>query len=202
MMKIATNCPEVVAALKKDAKAMQTVTAATLTDVAKAVTVRSERNIRHDMIVRTPYTTRSLKTYKASPSRPIARQDSVSGTASDYLPIQDTGGKVKARRKVIAVPTNAVRGADRKKKVPSKYRINNMPKAFVLHPSSPSKILRRPALFLRRGKRLIKVRDLGARDYQLKATRWHSEAVGKYGNYAYMGQVFAHNGRRYLKHAE
>lgn len=211
MFRITSNSAQYLAQLEAIPKAMQAVTAATLTDVAQSVTKRSERNIRKSMIVRTDYTTKSLVTWKASASKPIARQNAISGTRSEYLPIQESGGKVKARRKVIAVPTNTVRGKDRRKRVPGKYKIDTMgDKAFVLRPSrsgSPRTrhgktvpyVLKRPALFLRTGKRTLKkVRDLGAKDYRLKAKRWHSEAVKTYGNWAYMSKVFARKARQYL----
>ena len=200
MMRITTNAREYLGELRKIEGAMQRVTAATLTETAQAVTTRAERNIKCEMIVRTAYTTKSLRTYKASPSRPIARQDAVSGTVSEYLPIQDEGGTIKARKRRIAVPTNAVRGVNRRKRIPSRYRIDTMgSRAFILRPASPVKVLRRPALFLRTSKRrIVKVRDLGARDYRLKARRWHSEAVERYGNWDYMSRVFARQARRYL----
>lgn len=203
MFSITSNSKEFMRDLHRIPKAMQEVTAATLTQTAQAVTKRSERNLGRTMIVRTSFTPRSLKTYKASPGRPIDRQDSVAGTISDYLPIQDQGGKIKARRRVLAVPTNRVRGSDRKRRVTQKYRLDSMPRAFVLRPSSPTKILKRPALFIRTGKKgkLEKVRDLGARDYTLKARLWHTEAVNKYGNWEYMAQVFRREAMRRIRGA-
>jgi hypothetical protein len=199
-IQVTSNARDVVRQLDKIKGAFQKVVAATLTDTAKAVTIRSERNLKRSMIIRAPYTTKSLKTYPASATKPFARQNAVSGTISPYLPIQDEGGKIRAKKKRIAVPTNRVRGKDRKKKVPGKYKLANMPKAFVLRPARPVKILKRAALFIREGKKgkLRKVRDIEARDYRLKATHWHTEASKKYGNYAYMARAFERNARRYL----
>jgi len=196
LVKITSNAPELVKILKGIPKAMQQVTAATLNDTARAVQVRSERNLKKDMIVRTPYTLKSLKTYKASPGRPIERQDAVTGTISDYLPVHDEGGVVKAKKRRIAVPTNRVRGKDRKKKVAPRYRIDNMKGAFVLG-AGPK--LKRAALFVRQGKRIVKVRDLGENSYKLKAKKWHSEAVAKYGNYTYMAAVFRRQAEQRIK---
>lgn len=203
LVSITSNAREIAKALDKIPGALQKATAATLTDVARAATIRSERNIRRGMIVRTPYTTKSLRMYKASESKPIARQNSVSGTVSEYLPIHDEGGKIKAKRKAIAVPTNRVRGKDRKKKIPSRYKIDSMGnRAFILRPASPVKVLKRAGLFIRDGKKgkLRKVRDLGAKSYQLKAKRWHTEAVQKYGNWSYMAASFRRHALRVSKH--
>ena len=137
MVLITSNSRQYLAALNKFPEAMQKVTAETLTETAQAVTTRSQRNVSKDMIVRTPYTTKSIVTYKASPSRPIARQDAISGTKSDYLPIQDEGGVIHAKKTAIAIPTNKVRGSSRKKKVPARYRIDAMQgKSFVLKPTT------------------------------------------------------------------
>jgi len=197
MIRITSNSKEYLAALAKIPKAMEKVTAATLTETAQSVTTRGARNLKKDMIVRTPYTLRSLKTFKASPSKPIERQNAVSGTISEYLPVHDKGGVIKARKRKIAVPTNRVRGRDRKKKIPARYKLDRMQNAFVLRPSG--KLMSRAALFIRRGKKLEKVRDLGAKDYRMKARNWHTEAVNKYGNYGYMAGVFRRQAERYLK---
>lgn len=124
MIRVTSNSKEYLKALAKTVDGLQQVTAATLTDTAEAVTLRSALNVRGKMIVRTDYTTRSLVTYKASAAKPIKKQNSVSGTKSEYLPIQDEGGTIRARKKTIAIPTNRVRGKDRKKKVPAKYRMD------------------------------------------------------------------------------
>jgi len=124
-IQVTNNAPELVRELHKVEGAFQKVVAATLTETAKAVTTRSERNLKRTMIIRTTYTPKSLKTYPASATKPLARQNAVSGTISPYLPIQDEGGKISAKKKRIAVPTNRVRGKDRKKKIPGKYRLNN-----------------------------------------------------------------------------
>lgn len=213
MFRITSNSKQFLRDLSKRDGGMQKVTAATLTDTAQAVTKRSERNLKRDMIIRSPgYTLGSLKTYKASPSRPIARQDSVAGTISPYLPIHDEGGKIRARRKVIAVPTNRVRGADRKKKIPKRY-IGPIASAFILrptkHPDTPRirggravpYRLKRAMVFIRQGRRIFPIYDIEKDSYQLKATHWHTEAVGKYGNWDYMAQVFRRQARKLLRGA-
>ena len=197
MIRITSNSREYLKALGKIPKAMQAVTAATLTETAQSVTTRGERNLKRTMIVRAPYTTRSLRTYKASASKPIERQDAVSGTISEYLPVHDKGGTIKAKKRKIAVPTNRVRGVDRKKKITSRYRIDKLQNAFTM---GPGKIRKRPGLFIRTGKKgkIVKVRDLGGSSYKMKARLWHTEAVKKYGNYSYMAQVFRRQAQRYL----
>ncbi|MGD9938762.1 MAG: hypothetical protein AB7T74_03050 [Clostridia bacterium] len=224
MMKITSNSKQVMKQLAKIPKAMQKVTAATLTETARSVTVRGGRNIKKDMVVRTPYTLRSLRTYKASASKPIERQDAVSGTVSDYLPVHDKGGKIKARKSKVAIPMPRVRGPGRKKKIRGQFKLGNT-SAFVLRPTKKDRSnpgdwaqgkskkvfgrkrgnkvvayrLNRTALFLRHRGKLLKVRDLAQRAVRAPSTRWHSEAVKKYGNYAYMAEVFKRQAEHYLK---
>jgi len=223
MFKITSNSKEFMRELYKREGALQKVTAATLTDTAQAVTTRSERNLLRSMIVRTPYTLKSLKTYKASPKRPIEKQDAISGTVSPYLPIQDEGGKIRARRKMIAVPTNVLRGKDRKRKVPAKFRLANM---GSITKSNPQKLFKlKSGIYYRKGEALgaahwgkqrrydrmfgavsrqksqramVKVRSFVS-SIRLRGRKWHSEAVEKYGNWAYMATVFKRQAQRYLK---
>lgn len=210
--RITSNAKEYLRDLAKVERGLERAAAGTLNAVSGAAATRQAGNIRRTMIVRGPYTEKSLVHYKASASKPIAKQNAIVGTKSPYLPIQDKGGKVKARKRVIAVPTNRVRGKDRRKKVPSRYRLDKMEKAFVLRPSRlgaprvrhgatvPYK-LKRPALFIRRGKKLEKVRDMGARDYRLKARLWHTEAVKKFGTYPMMAAAYRREAKRILGRA-
>lgn len=200
MIRITSNSKQYLKELAKVEKGLERCAARTLTATAQAVTTRSERNIRRDMIVRGTYTTKSLKTYKAGETKPLAKMNSVAGTISDYLPVHDKGGKVKARKKRIAVPTNKVRGKNRKRRVPTRYRLDKMSGAFILRQNGGK--LKRPGMFIRTGKKkIIKVRDLGASSYTLKARNWHTEAVKRYGNYAFMADEYARQARRLLGHA-
>lgn len=195
MVLITSNSRQYLAALGKIPEAMQKVTAATLTETAEKVTEQSQRNVAKKMIVRTPYTTKSIVTYKASATRPIARQDAISGTKSDYLPIQDAGGIIRAKNKRIGVPTNAIRGSARKKKIPARYRAGQTPKAFTMRGDDGHL-----GLYVRKNKKsMVKIRDLEKAIYTLKATNWHKDAVNKYGNYQYMAKVFERQARKYLK---
>lgn len=54
-------------------------------------------------------------------------------------------------------------------------------------------------IFYRKSKKkIVKVRDISRRSYRIKATRWHSEAVKKFGNKRVMGQVFVQEAKGQL----
>lgn len=194
--------------LDKIENGIQRATAGTLNRVSAKAHERQTVNVGKDMIVRTPYTIKSLKRYPASESKPIQRQNAIVGTVSPYLPIQDKGGTIKARRKAIAVPTNSVRGKDRRKRVAPRYRIDQMgDKAFILRPNTSGAQrmrkgrpvpyrLARPALFLRTSKhKLVKVRDLSQGAYRIKGRKWHSDAVKSVGTYAEFRKAYIEESR-------
>jgi len=200
MVTIKSDYKRLIRDLKRVEGGMQQTTAAMLNIISTGAASAQARNIRTKMIVRGAYTERSLVHYKASASKPIDRQNAIVGTKSPYLPVQDSGGKVKAKKKYIAVPTNKVRGKDRKKRIPARYRIDQPgSKVFMLKPARPTKTLKRAALFIRRGKKIEKIRDIGARDYTLKARRWHRDAVEKFGSAAMRKAVFYREGRKMLE---
>jgi len=132
---------------KMEKTALPKVTARTLNAISGGAMIQQGVNLRSSMIIRSKYTEKSLRHYKASETKPVARQNAVVGSVSPYLPIQNDGGKIRAKNKKIAIPTNKIRGADRKKKIPARYRISSMQpigktKFFVLYPtkSDPGKI--------------------------------------------------------------
>lgn len=198
MVTIKTNEREVRKALSRIPGAMQEATAAMLNVISTGAASRQKGNVQREMIVRGPYTLKSLVHYKASASKPIDRQNAIVGTKSPYLPVHDKGGKVKAQKKRIAVPTNKVRGKDRKKRVAARYRLDKMAGAFILRPNGGR--LKRSAMFIREGKRgkLVKVRDLGAAAYTLKANQWHTEAIEKFGRKEMRRAVFVRESKRIL----
>jgi phage gpG-like protein len=198
MFKITSNSKQYLAALAKVPKAMEKVTARTLSETARRARADAEANLKKEMIVRTQYTLRSVRFFKASESKPIARQNAVMGTVSDYLPVHDKGGVIRARKRKIAVPTNKIRGKDRKKKIPARYKLSTGKPAFRLNPARPARALARAALFVREGRGLVKLYDIEGRSYRVKGNRWHSSAVAKHGNYPAMAAVFKTEAERAL----
>ena len=174
---------------------------ATLNRACKAAHGRSIRNIKSDFTLRNQYTERSMKFSPAKVRSSGVAGYAVTGSISPYLPIQETGGVIRARRQRIPVPTLAGRRGKWRKPIPPALRMNRMgqigtegSKFFFL--TSPGG---KKGIFTRKGKKkIVKVRDISRRSYRVRGTKWHSEAVGKYGNKRVMGQVFVQEAKRQL----
>ena len=173
---------------------------ATVNRAGQAAHSRSIRNIKNMFTVRNPYTEGSMKFWPAKYrlGRSIDRINAITGSKSPYLPLQETGGVVRARRQRIPIPTTAARrGKTKAGVVAPAYRMSKIgqigrgSKFFYMR-------TRKPGIFTRRGKRLIMIRDLSLRSYRLERRPWHSEAVKKYGNKRVMGQVFVMEAKRQL----
>ncbi len=164
---------------------------------------RSIRNIKSDLILRNQYTERSMILWKSKykPGRSIDRISATTGSKSPYLPLQETGGVVRAKKSKIPVPTLAGRRGKWRKPIPPSLRMNRMgaigtegSKFFFMKSPGGKK-----GIFYRKSKKkIVKVRDISRRSYRIKATRWHSEAVKKFGNKRIMGQLFVQEAKRQL----
>ncbi len=170
--------------------------------IAKACDSQSHRNLGERMILRNKYTVNSLR-YSPSKVRSGGRVGYAEiGTVSPYLPIQETGGVVRAQRKKIPVPTIAARGKSMKRVVMKQFRMNTLGplgkghRFFML----PSGIYYRPGIGRKhvkgRPRPLVKVRDLSKSRITIKPTRWHTDAVKKFGTQAHMVAAFKREARR------
>jgi len=172
--------------------------AATINAVAKAAHNRSLRNVRERFTLRNRYTERSIRFSEARVRSSGRVGYAVTGSKSPYLPLQEKGGTVRARRRRIAIPTKAARTSGLKTKpVARRYRMNQIgpigrgSKFFFL----PT---RKPGLYTRKGKRLIMIRDISIRSYRLRPTRWHSEAVSKFSKRSVMNAIFMREAKKQL----
>jgi hypothetical protein len=177
----------------------------TLTQAARIVDKAQRENLRKDFTLRNAYTEGSLFIWPASPTQRIDKMNAVVGTKSPYLPIQETGGVERAKGKSLAMPTVAGRGGDVKKAIPMPLSIRAMGqiggtaqkftakgnrrkgKGFFILPAGPT--LKGPAIFLRQGAQLLKLRLLGKKEQTVKARHWHTDAVKKI-TYAELLRIF------------
>ncbi len=202
MFKITTDAWKMERQLKRMGKeAFPRAMAAALTHVAKSVEKRGARNIQKDLTVRTPYTMKSLRTSEARAKAGGRVGYAQTGSVSPYLPIQEKGGTIRARRRRVPIPTLAARGGDKRKAIRRQFRLtgarNN--KMFILRPASPVRRLKKPGLFYRQSKkRLLFLRDLAQATVTVKPTRWHSAAVRLYGKRAYIAASFVRAAKREL----
>jgi len=182
------------------AEALPKVVAATVNVVAGAAHSRSRGNLRRDFTLRNTWTERSLRYWKANPKERIGRINAVTGSASPYLPIQEKGGTVRAKKASIPIATKAARGGTKTRVVLKRYRLGSMGsltrrkggRFFV------ARIGRKKGVWTRERKRLLLIQDLSFRSYRVKATGWHSEAVRRFGTASMFQTAFMREARRYL----
>lgn len=153
--------------------------AAALNRQLDLVNKEQTRNVRR-MTLRTPYTLGSLKVSPAKVRSSGAVGYGEVGSISRYLPLQEAGGKVRARRKVIAIPTPMARvGRSKRGVVASRFRLRNRARHFVLPTRSGKRML-----VMRQGKRLLWLRDISRRSIRIPARHWHTAAVKRFGTLA------------------
>jgi len=176
---------------------------ATVNTAAKGSLARSLKIIRDDFTLRNEYTKKSLIIWKSKykPGRSIDRINAQVGTKSPSLPIQETGGTIRARRKKIPVPTLAGRRGKWRKPIPPALRMNRMgeigtegSKFFFM--TSPGG---KKGIFTRKGKKkIVKVRDISRRSYRIRPTKWHSKSTEYFRKRGTLERIFIHHAKRQL----
>lgn len=202
MIKIRVEMKDLERQLKRyNQDALPKAVAASINAVSGAAHSQSERNVRTRFTIRNRFTMRSMKLWKANPKPDIRRINSVTGTISSYLPLQEKGGTVRARRQRMAIPTKAARiSRSKSRPVARRFRMNRMGqvgsggKFFVMR-SKRGKL----GIFTRRTKRqLVMVRDLSVRSFHLRAKNWHSDAVRKFNKKSLYMRVFIREAKKGL----
>lgn len=177
---------------------LQKATARTLNAISLGAHAQQRKNLQSKLIVRAPYTMNSLKRYPASESKSIQKQNAIVGSTSPYLPIQDSGGIVRARSRRIPIPTNVLRGSDRRKRIAPSMRIGSNTRFFVLSPGAQG-IVKAPGLYVRKSKKkIVKVRDLSQSQIRLKPTKWHTSAALKYAKFSVISGVFIREAKKVM----
>jgi len=166
--------------------------------MAKAVYSKSERNIRQKLTLRNQYTMRSLRFSPAKVRSSGQIGYAQVGTVSPYLPLQETGGTVRARRRKIAIPTKAARtGGAKSGVVAMRYRMHKIGKV-----GKGNKFFfmatRKPGLYTRKGKRLIMIRDVSISRYRLKPIHWHGDAVKQFGKRSILEALYLREARKQI----
>lgn len=182
-------------------KVLPETVAATINVVATSAHNRSIHNIKKNLTLRNPYTLKSMRYYKASPRTDLRRIDAITGSISHYLPIQDTGGRIHAKRGRIAIPTKESRTAKSKARVVARrFRLDRLGQigsgGLFIARSRRGKL----GIFLRKKLRkkrvVIMLRDLSIKTRRIKPTHWHTEAVKKFATHRLMTTIFAREARK------
>ena len=177
---------------------------ATVNTACKGAHGRGLKTLQKDFTLRNKYTERSLKLYqnKYKPGRSIDRINAVTGSISPYLPIQETGGTIRAKNERLPIPTLAGRRGRWDRPIPPSLRMNRMgeigtegSKFFFMSSRGGKK-----GIFYRRTKKKIeKVRDISKRFIRIKPTRWHSKAVEYFSSREFFTRAFIHHAKKFLR---
>ncbi|HET6499083.1 MAG TPA: hypothetical protein VFH17_08545 [Coriobacteriia bacterium] len=184
---------------------------ATVNALARA-SLSGQRRELAKMTLRNRYTEGSLRISLAKVRSSGAAGNAIIGTVSPYLPLQERGGiRRPVRGRLVPVPTRGARGGNWRAPVPRRLALGpqvrfgetkrsgkkgrSRARSFFVLVSGPR--MRRPGVFLREGRRLLKIRTLMPR-YHVEATRWHTGPVRKYATHSLAAQVFIREAKKLL----
>lgn len=196
-------------------EALPKAVAETLNRTADAVTKQQIKNVKKDMIIRSPFTLRSMTMRGARPYKALnkargldlKKMFSRAGTISRYLWMQEENFTKKGLSGPIPIPTLATRvGKNKKKTVRKVFRLspsqsladgeigNNM---FIGKPQG----MNRRGLYLRGPRKgvLTLLRNLEHDEVKLKGKGFHSKAVKRFGTAQFIKAQFFKVSKRILK---
>ena len=164
-------------------EALPEAAAIALNQTADAITERAKHNVQQRMTVRTSFTTNSIRTKNRARGGDVGRMFAKTGTISRYLPTQNAGGVIRARRRKVPIPTIAARqGRSERGKVAGRYnmaKIGNIGtdgRFFIGVPKGGNRPL---GLWERHSgnKRLRQIRRLDNTSVSVPRTKWFDDAI-------------------------
>ena len=162
-----------------------------------AIVNRAKRNVKKDLIVRTPFTLNSIRVLGRPRGTDIGRMFCMVGSISRYLAIHDEGGVRPSSKGEIPSPTTATRtGGNERRRISPRYRMDRAESsgAFRLEPAGGK--LKHSGIFIRKRKALVLLRLFKESQYNIKGVKWFSDPVKRYGNSHFIQAQF----RRIARH--
>ena len=183
--------------------ALPSAVAEMLNNTADAVANEAKRNVQRQLIVRTKFTTNSIRQDRHARGPNIAAMYSRAGSISPYLAIHDEGGQINADNQRIPIPTLQARTSRSiRKRIATRYAMNRMgpmrgnPKYFMGRPRGSRRAV---GIYERRpGNKLRMLRNLSERNVTIRRTNWWSSSVRRYGTTQFMRAQFERAARRRL----
>ena len=163
---------------------LKEVVAEAINSTATIAHIQSIRNTRARMTLRNKYTENSIRYYKANPTKAINRINAITGSISDYMDEQEAGGRrLPKQGSKAAQATLYARGGQAGKKKSRFSYLGQSGEAFrsmffVGKPRGGGKNGSKPSGIYRRFKKKIRMtHNLEDAYVQIKATKWHSDAI-------------------------
>lgn len=222
IIRITSNSREFMRDLTKVEGGIVRAASEAVNTVASMAHVQAMRNLR-SMTLRNQYTEGSLRFLpsKAIRSngkfRDIEKINAISGTVSPYLPIQDTGGTIRAKRKKRMMVTTAGRGGSPRRVIPKKLRLPNLGELGGMgHKKSSMGFFVLPSgVYYRKGRGskkkralpgqpkprrpLVMVYTAGQTTQIVKSRKWHADAMKRMGTWDNLATAFRQAAERILK---
>lgn len=178
---------------------------------AGLIEIHAKTEAKKDLIVRTPFTTNSIRQVGFARGKNINRMYSLVGSNSPYLYKHDKGETVKAKRSRIPIPMDRTRiGNDLRRQIRSKYRMNAMG-GFKSNPTYFSGV---PRGTIKGNKRVVGIYERSAGNTKLKLlrslktskvkippTNWYTDTLKKYGTEKVVFDAFKMSAERMIAEA-
>lgn len=177
--------------------------AATFNKGAAAIEHKARLNAKKDLIIRTPYTTNSIKQDRFAKGNDIGKMFSRVGSNSPYLYKHDEGGTVEAAKSKLPIPLLVSRGGDLKKRVLRRLSLDKIgempnPTFFMGVPKGKG---RKPGIYERHGEKLKRIRSLSVSSVRIPATHFYTRAANQFGTVQFVNSTFITEANRRLTEA-
>lgn len=175
----------------------------TLNHIADDVTQGAKKNVSQRLIVRTKFTTNSIRTDRRARGTNLRTMHSRSVTISPYLGTQEEGGNIPAKSSVHAIPTIKSRSSRNiRKSIARRYRLNNLPdfstskQFFMARPRGKGS--RPPGIWERyqNNKKIRLIRRTEDSSITLKAKHWHRDSVRVFASPRNVTKLFQYYAKR------
>jgi len=188
-------------------RVLPAVMADTLNGVAAANAKQMKKNVEKRMIVRTKFTTNSIRQDRHARGTDISRMFSRVGSVSPYLAIHDEGGTIKAKSKKIPIPTLQARTSrSKQRRIARRYAMNRIDigenqsygKFFMGKPRGGN---RRAGIYERHhnNKRLTMIRNIESGKVKIDPNHWFSDSLKKYGTHQFIQAQFKKHAKKRLR---
>lgn len=168
--------------LKLGADILPRVVAESINAVAMAAHEKSGQNVRSRFTLRNKYTERSLRYYKANPKADYKKINAKTGSISDYMDEQESGGYRKpVSGSKAPEATLTARGGKKTGVIRKKYHAGTLgSRQFMGTPRGRVDGKTRPyGVYERRNKnkKLEMIRKIEKSKIRIQARHWHSDAM-------------------------
>jgi len=192
-------------------EALPEATAHTLNFIALKVERKARSNMESKFTIRTPYTRNSLRVQRRARGNNINRMYATVGSSSHYLARQDQGGRIRAKKFRIPIPTLNARGGSHQSIILRKFAMNQMGNFGQSYGGTtrfftgvPKGGKRKLGIYYRHNnnRSLMMIRNLESSEVNIKKSGWFTNAVEDEATPEKIREEFNRNARRVIARAQ